>query len=699
MVETPESKADAFIDNAYAKMSVSVPGFVPRAEQVQLSKAVALNFLQKTPLAAEAPTGTGKTVAYLVGALAAAEQLSTSLGPKPIVVSTGTKALQTQLLTNDLPKLASAGLISMQSAVLAKGKGNFFCAQMAEELTGQGALVFDDVPAYLKDFADDAERQLEPEEVLPLYDAFISGQWDGDFDNYEGTLPRPLDRIRVNSETCLGKKCPRYSACPYFQMKSRMGTASVIVANHDLVMMDLLHVSQEIEPTIPIANYLCVFDEGHQLPEKALRVGSTEANMAALRIALDKLRFFKKDVWSSADLINLMDAKSLVPAFFEINSILPAVSDLVRACQNFSVDSETLTKRFPQGAVPDKLVGLIENAYGPLQTLYVRLTTALTAIQAYGQSEGNHGRKDIQEALYKGVALSRSISETLTGLSSFKDRTDVVKWAYITDTKVSLHTSPLEGAAVLKPLLWDAPRAQAVLLSATLQDPNGFGRFKHKSGLPAKASTLVMPYTFPYAESTLTVAQMSATPKAAERKAYVAELAKKIPLHIAPNEATLILFPSRVLMKLMVPILRETLGENNLLVQGEKPIKQLLSIHTARVDSGRTSILCGLATMAEGLDLPGDYCKHVMILALPFAVPSDPVEEEIAEMLGSRYFNERSLPDAAIRLMQMVGRLLRRESDRGRITIFDRRIVSTSYGLKLLKYLPPFKKVVEKAAA
>jgi ATP-dependent DNA helicase DinG len=103
--------------------------------------------------------------------------------------------------------------------------------------------------------------------------------------------------------------------------------------------------------------------------------------------------------------------------------------------------------------------------------------------------------------------------------------------------------------------------------------------------------------------------------------------------------------------------------------------------------------------MAQGLDLPDTYCEHVMIMAIPFAVPTDPVEQEIAEILGDRYFSERSLPDAAIRLAQMVGRLLRRFTDRGRVTIFDSRLASTGYGRQILDFLPPFTKVIERQKA
>lgn len=219
--------------------------------------------------------------------------------------------------------------------------------------------------------------------------------------------------------------------------------------------------------------------------------------------------------------------------------------------------------------------------------------------------------------------------------------------------------------------------------------------------MPVKATYEVLPYIFPYEESEIVVPAMAATPKMAERRAYLLELQSKLPRAIKPKEATLVLVPSRAMLREIAPMLKSRLGEECVLVQGDLSIKALLDKHKRRVASGLPSVLVGMATMAEGLDLPGKLCEHVVILALPFAVPTEPVEQELAEILGPKYFGERSLPDAMTRLLQMVGRLLRRETDRGRITVFDRRLVSTSYGKKMLMALPPFKKVIEpmKAAA
>ena len=125
-------------------------------------------------------------------------------------------------------------------------------------------------------------------------------------------------------------------------------------------------------------------------------------------------------------------------------------------------------------------------------------------------------------------------------------------------------------------------------------------------------------------------------------------------------------------------------------VQGTLSVKHLIEAHKADIDRGLGSILLGVASLSEGLDLPGKYCEHVIINAIPFAVPDSPIEEKVQLNLGSDYFMKRSLPDASVKLAQMVGRLNRRETDTGTISILDVRLSATRYGQQLIKMLPPF---------
>jgi ATP-dependent DNA helicase DinG len=677
--------ANEFIVRVYKELEKS-PNFSSRPEQHKLSQHVAECFIENVPLAAEAPTGTGKTLAYMIGALAASRELGVSLTqPKPLVVATGTKALQAQLMAKDLPLLVKSGILGKNDAVLAKGKGNYFCAKAAMDLAGG-----DEIVDGLRD-----EDNISLAAVEPMLDDFDSGAWDGDFDTYMGNRPKSIELIRVNSETCTGAKCPRYSDCAYFKMKQKLPNAKVIVANHDLVLIDLMRVSQEQEPALPVDDYLVVFDEGHHLPEKALAVGSTMSNFSTLAVELQRMKFFRQEAWKTPALIRLMNAKGLSAPDYDSGPAIRACNEISEVLREQTGDTDE-ARRYPRGVVPPPLAAAISRARTVISPLNDLVVAAINALQTLAQTEGADGEREAADALRPGFKLHRAMLEVLEGIDQFLVGKRVVKWIYANEKHATLQTCPLEGADVLIPLLWESKRARAVITSATLRDLNGFNRFKAKSGYPDRTKTLVLPYTFAYDQSTLTIPMMKSTPKPAERKAYLAELSQKLPPYIKKNEATLILFPSWSMMKELLPLLKAQFGADMVLAQGERPVKMLLDMHYRRVDAGRGSILCGVQTMAEGLDLPGKYCTHVIILALPFSVPADPVEQEVAEMLGSRYFMERSLPDAVTRLIQMVGRLLRRETDRGRITMFDRRLADSSYGAKMLKALPPFSLEVER---
>ena len=136
---------------------------------------------------------------------------------------------------------------------------------------------------------------------------------------------------------------------------------------------------------------------------------------------------------------------------------------------------------------------------------------------------------------------------------------------------------------------------------------------------------------------------------------------------------------------------------DRLLVQGAFIHGEIIRRHREAVDAGRGSVIFGLASFAEGLDLPGDYCRHVVIAKLPFAVPDNPLQSAQAEWLESRglnAFKAMTLPDTSLRLIQACGRLLRTENDRGRVTILDRRLVTKFYGRQLLDSLPPFRREI-----
>lgn len=685
--------AFAWVDAAYQTLS-KVPPFVAREAQVRLSKAVAQTIVNKVPLAAEAPTGTGKTLAYLLGALACARTLPQGV-KEPMVVSTATKALQQQLLSSDLPRLVQSGIIKPEEVVIAKGKSNYLCqfhARSTLELLQQAQ----DNPEL---FVFQSAEQVDEAELSAMLESFENDSWNGDFDHYEGPRTFNVRPVAVNGDTCLRKKCEHYNNCAYVRARSKLTDATLVVANHDLLLLDLLLSSSGLEGTLPLAAYSLIVDEAHHLPDKAISVGSSELPVTQLLQALPKLAGAQKILRAQAELLRLLDSRNLSADKLERDPLTTALRTLNVALEGITVDEETNQRRFARGQLDAGVRDALTECRPLLDSMVSELNSVVAVLrEASGLSPTATERaSDVMRRLLDVKVLAEdSLRCTVAYLGTGR----YAKWLFRHKQSLSLHAAPLEGADVLTPLMWTNRRVKSVVMvSATLRDFGGFERYRRRVGMPANGVCTTLPSQFNYPGSELVVAAFKATPKPAERKAFFQELARELPARIDAKEATLVLFPSWAMLKEFVPKLRERFGERMVRVQGDSPVRMLLRGHCAATDAGQGSILVGVATLSEGLDLPGKYCTHVVIVALPFAAPNDPVEQELAEQLGPRYFGERSLPDAMVRLTQMVGRLLRREDDRGRITVLDRRLAATSYGRQMLKALPAFKKVIEPLAS
>jgi ATP-dependent DNA helicase DinG len=219
-----------------------------------------------------------------------------------------------------------------------------------------------------------------------------------------------------------------------------------------------------------------------------------------------------------------------------------------------------------------------------------------------------------------------------------------------------------------------------------------FDRFIERVGLPAEVPTLVIASPFNYPEiATFHVPSMQSDPR--DFEAHSAEITELLPELLKREESALVLFTSWRQLNAVVKALPDKLSDG-LLVQGDGSKQALIVEHKRRVDGKEGSYLFGLASFSEGLDLPGAYCRHVIIVKLPFAVPDDPIDQAIAEWAearGRNAFYEISVPDAALKLVQACGRLIRHEKDFGTITMLDKRIVTQRYGRALIESLPPFR--------
>jgi ATP-dependent DNA helicase DinG len=261
-------------------------------------------------------------------------------------------------------------------------------------------------------------------------------------------------------------------------------------------------------------------------------------------------------------------------------------------------------------------------------------------------------------------------------------------------TGYELRCSPVLAADILEECLWSRA-AGVIVTSATITALNSFDRFRLQSGAPAEASYKVVASPFDYANATFCVPAMDCDP--GDAQAHTEALIEQLPEILLPGEGSLVLFSSRRQMRDVYSGIDPELRER-VLVQDDYSKQEILRRHRAAIDAGEGSVIFGLASFAEGVDLPGDYCRHVVIAKIPFAVPDSPLEAALAEWVeaqGRNAFMEISVPDAALRLVQASGRLLRTEEDMGRVTLMDRRILTRRYGRAILDSLPPFRRELD----
>ena len=222
-----------------------------------------------------------------------------------------------------------------------------------------------------------------------------------------------------------------------------------------------------------------------------------------------------------------------------------------------------------------------------------------------------------------------------------------------------------------------------------------FSRFLSQAGLDNTVEQLRLVSTFNFPEvATLNVPDLVSDPR--DSDAHTEEVAKLLPGLVNEDQSALILFTSWRQLNGVIRLLPDSLSQL-LLVQGDDAKQVLISRHRENVLKGKSSFLVGLASFAEGVDLPGKYCENVLIAKIPFALPNDPIEMTLAswiEQHGQNPFMVLSVPEAAFKLVQASGRLIRNEYDKGRITLFDERIINKRYGKMILNSLPPYRKEI-----
>ena len=691
------------IRDAYARVKEGLPGFRARPAQTRMIAEVAKALAQSGGAAVlEAPTGTGKSMAYLVAGVEVAQALK-----KKLLIATATVALQEQLVERDIPLYLKLNGREMKVA-LAKGRGRYLCPRnlrMAANGLGENAqmgLGLDtDLALWSK---PPAER--DKQVLRKLTDAFDRATWNGDMDAAPET---PGDMLRAMITTsaggCTGRRCAQFMACPFFAARRAVADADIIVANQDLVLSDLTMPGDDdnwggvILPKPDDTVY--VFDEAHHMPGKTIDRGASDVPLSTAVRQISRLGRQVHAAYSLTDkeVIGKLTLDAGDQKLQELSDALEALEKEIR--QSWlpdPADTEPMY-RGSLGQLPDHWVHHATMLYVATADVQRWLTAVRRTITE--MSEGGPTQEALSREL--GMALERIDRQVRTWRAWSSDDPDhappLARWVTLShDQQLVCHASAVSAGALLRNILWDNASA-AVMTSATLSVGGNFRGFADAVGLPDDAVTVSLPSPFDLgAQARLEIPALSALPDAREQ--HVEEITAWLAEHLDWDAGNLVLFTSRaklerVLQRLPIDKVRKVRA------QGSLGKTQLIAEHVAAVEAGKGSTLFGLASFGEGLDLPGKLCETVVITQLPFAVPTDPVGATYAEWLESRGrnpFMEVAVPDATRLLIQYCGRLIRSETDRGRIVLLDRRVVTRQYGSQMLKALPPFQRVIERTA-
>ncbi len=665
----------------------------------------------------QAGTGVGKSLAYCAPAIAVALARGTR-----VLISTATVALQEQLVNKDLPALA-AQMPQPFKFALAKGRGRYVCKLKLERLAGTGEAYGEDDDLFPEEAAAARPRH-ETEARMQFYtsmaQALAQGGWDGDRDTLDvPPEPEVWSPVAAETHSCTGKHCPLFSSCTYFDKRKELVGAQVIVVNHDLLLSSLgARVLPELD------NSLLVLDEAHHLPATALDQFACSMDLSRLtwidRLASHGLRIGQLvEVTEVADIPRhaaqlrqgLQDLARLVmdvygealrnppPAWGQARTRAPDARNPARV-------------RVPGGALPEALTAPLANLAHHAAGFLECLRAISKALKAEMRDKPDEARR--LSTLYAQIGMLAPRLEAVYDTTQLllqdtplpeegAEATDAprtipnAKWFTLEMDgeliALKAHASPILPGATLRRHLWSAVRG-AVLTSATLTSCGSFDFFLRESGLHGDeaASTLEVHSPFDYAaQGTLVAAETRADPKDAAH--FTAEMVDALMLDLAlVDYGALVLFTSREQLRQAVDALPTDMRAL-VLVQTALPRTQLLARHRERVAQGQPSIIFGMQSFGEGLDLPGRLCESVFITKLPFAPPDDPVGETRAEWLravGRDPFSELVVPATAMRLAQWAGRAIRTEEDQAHVYCYDRRLTRTHYGQRLLKGLPPF---------
>jgi len=613
----------------------ALPDFRFRRQQLHMAQRVANALDHREALVVEAGTGTGKTFAYLVPAL---------LSGRRVLISTGTRTLQDQLFSKDLP-LLSAALGRPARVALLKGRANYLCrhrlALAGEQLALEGARSQDRTLARIGRWAA-VTRTGDLAEVPGLSDA------------------HPVwSQVTSTRDNCLGTRCEEFSRCHVALARRAAQEADVVVVNHHLLLADLALKEDGFGDILGSADAL-ILDEAHQIPDLATQFfGASIASRRIDNVLRDAQAELASATRGSAEEAADGSAQQVTEALRAVADHLAAIANLLPRQQG----------RFAWVEVSARLGPLVDELAHSIRDLA-------------GQLEAAGAESPLETVAERVTDLAESL-ERVAGV----DEMEGTRAVEVTARGFTLSLIPFDVAGRFHSLMHSRPCAW-VFTSATLSLGEDFTHFTSRLGL-AEAQTLKIDSPFDYErQSLLYLPQGMPEPQDPAFVAQVIECA--VPLINAARGGAFVLFTSHRALARAAQLLRQRWEEEapyNLYVQGEAPRERLLKEFR---DDG-CGVLLGTTSFWEGVDVKGDALRLVVIEKLPFASPDDPIVKARIDHLqatGGNAFRDYQLPEAALALKQGVGRLIRSEEDYGAVVICDPRLVGRNYGRVFIGALP-----------
>lgn len=691
-------EASAFYLSDGGPLSTFSENFEMRPMQVDLLRDVVRTFNEEKVGVFEAGTGVGKSYAYLVPAI-----LWAAANKERVVVSTGTINLQQQLLEKDIPTaLKITG--KKVKAVLLKGRQNYVCRRRL-----QGALLDRDL------FNEDAET------VSKINDWTSSSKSGSRSDLDFFVSESAWSRVKSESDACMGMRCPFFHEC--FVMKTRKDAldAGIIVVNHHLLFADiesrLEGAGYEDAAVLPPYRRL-IFDEAHTIEGAATSFFSGSISRFQIIRSLNQLYRKRRGGSATGHLVLLAilagdeettdeAAPKIERIKNDIASLEKAAVDLIQGDYNFRISEKTGRAASPVVSLMSTLACDLSDFVSMGRDVLEKVSDEDKTVDAYWETR---------------IALRRleSAVKMMKNFCKWQEHTDTVFWLqkknlpsgngnavgendYGTSDYIVFNATPLDISGKMNEGVF-APMSSTVCVSATLTINGTFNFWIDRAGLRfvEKERLVTGEFSSPFAyKKNMLFAVPNDAPPLPEKSLEFEQFAgMAVPRLIAASEGrTLVLFTSYDSLKNVFRASQAALQNQynfsgNLLRQGDGDNARLLEAFR----DDEASVLFATDSFWQGVDVPGKSLSQVIIVKLPFSVPSDPVfaaRSEALERRGGNAFMQLSVPEAVMKFRQGVGRLIRRGDDRGIVVLLDRRVYEKRYGGIFLGSLPETKKFYE----